>query len=374
MNPVAYSHLILNIGGTEWHILSRIADAGLDYTQRANKLAHHIALESHELPTAGPAAVFSQTHLFLQHWNRTPMTITTSRTLPNLESSPCVCTYWKEITNDAGWGGILAETAKDGRSATLLVSPTMNPLTLLGESLSLLPPELRWQVTWTTYYTRFPSGISCQWKCLIADSSAPPPLSASSDMLIIDLTQPMRKPVPTALVKLAKIGFLPQKNPTTVQAPVAKNAVENSPANVGTGAFQPKLIQETLFRPVTEKRQDREKKTVPTENTSSQPKSPRKKNDGKAETSIESSAYPNEQNHTRGLLMLMGLGVLFLSVPILVIGILLSYRGEKTPSKNKHIHVPQQRQTLSQQETETSPPDASPSTMPQQTPPEQTAQ
>jgi hypothetical protein len=113
--------------------------------------------------------------------------------LPNLESSPRICTYWKEITHDADWGGMLAETAKDGRSsATLLVSPIMNSLTLWGESLALLPPKLRWQVTWTTYYTRFPSGISCQWKCLIADSSAPPPLPAPSDMLMIDLTQPMR--------------------------------------------------------------------------------------------------------------------------------------------------------------------------------------
>jgi hypothetical protein len=128
-----------------------------------------------------------------------------------------------------------------------------------------------------------------------------------------------------------------------VRVPIAKNAVKNSSANVEARAFQPKPIQETVFRPAPEKRHDTEKKNVPEKNTSPQPKSSRKKNDGKAATSIESAADSNEQNHTRELLLLIGLGVLFLIVPILVIGILLSYRGDKTPSKNKHIRVPQQQ-------------------------------
>src|SRR5690606_29192447 len=41
LNPVAWSHWKLTVGGRPMHVLSRIADAGLDYTQRTNKFVHH---------------------------------------------------------------------------------------------------------------------------------------------------------------------------------------------------------------------------------------------------------------------------------------------------------------------------------------------
>src|SRR5688572_1689102 len=45
LNPVVHSHLILKLNGRRVHVVSRIADAGLDYSQRSNKLAHHAVLE-----------------------------------------------------------------------------------------------------------------------------------------------------------------------------------------------------------------------------------------------------------------------------------------------------------------------------------------
>lgn len=39
-NPVIFSHLKGRVGGRNLNILSRIADAGLDYSGRTNKLAH----------------------------------------------------------------------------------------------------------------------------------------------------------------------------------------------------------------------------------------------------------------------------------------------------------------------------------------------
>jgi hypothetical protein len=373
VNPVAYSHLILNIGGTEWHVLSRIADAGLDYTQRANKLAHHIALEPHELPAAGPAAMFSQTQLFLQHWNHNPMTITTSRTLPNPESSPRVCTSWKEATDDAGWGGVLAETVKDGRSVTLLVSPEMNPLALFEESLALLPPKLRWQVAWTTYYTRFPSGVACRWKCLIVDSSAPPPIASPSDTLIIDLTQPMRKPVPTALVKLARVGATSQNTPPIVPVPVVKKTVEAPTSDTSINPPSSKTSKETAAVSASEQRPDVKKKNISAETIASQPTPKHGLKDKKTTAYAESSSEDSEQHNTRGLLALIGLGILFLIVPIIVVLILLAYRGEKPPSKNKHNRTPHQQQTLPPPEThqpEPPPSEVLPLNTPQQPPPE----
>src|SRR5688572_13903049 len=55
LNPPAWSHLIANLGGKRYHLLSYVGDAGLDYSQRTNKLAHHVACEPNELTSAGPA-------------------------------------------------------------------------------------------------------------------------------------------------------------------------------------------------------------------------------------------------------------------------------------------------------------------------------
>ena len=44
-NPVSYSYQKVVYGKNELHILSRIAFAGLDYTGRTNKIAHHIIIE-----------------------------------------------------------------------------------------------------------------------------------------------------------------------------------------------------------------------------------------------------------------------------------------------------------------------------------------
>ena len=58
LNPVVDSHLKAKVGGKRYYIVSRIADAGFDYSNRTNKIAHHIAL-SRNLPTTGPSGVLS---------------------------------------------------------------------------------------------------------------------------------------------------------------------------------------------------------------------------------------------------------------------------------------------------------------------------
>lgn len=59
-NPVVHSHVQLKIGAQKYFVLSRLADAGFDYSQRTNKLVHHVALEPSELVAGGPAWVLSQ--------------------------------------------------------------------------------------------------------------------------------------------------------------------------------------------------------------------------------------------------------------------------------------------------------------------------
>ena len=80
--------------------------------------------------------------------------------MPSSESKPRVCRTWQQLTGDAGWGGVLAETAAgpSSRQAVLVFQPGMDMLPLLAESLALLPAELRWRVSFSTYFTKLPPG------------------------------------------------------------------------------------------------------------------------------------------------------------------------------------------------------------------------
>src|SRR5438105_1495087 len=81
-NPVVFSHLILKVGGQRLNVLSRVADAGLDYSQRTNKLAHHVALSANELSPAGPAWVLSQPGFAETAWTGKPRILPTGRRPP----------------------------------------------------------------------------------------------------------------------------------------------------------------------------------------------------------------------------------------------------------------------------------------------------
>ena len=117
LNPVAQSHLVLSIAGRTVHVLSRIAAAGLDYTQRNNKFAHHVALEPRELPPCGPAALLAMPGFMQATWDEQPRLLPAGRPIPSGQTSAGVCRTWQQVTGDAGWGGILAQTARQPRQA-----------------------------------------------------------------------------------------------------------------------------------------------------------------------------------------------------------------------------------------------------------------
>jgi hypothetical protein len=82
LNPVIYSHRIFSLGSDTYHILSRIVDAGNDYTRRSNYLAHHLILDNAEAAAAANANLtpadlllaFSQQPTHFQQVLREPLT------------------------------------------------------------------------------------------------------------------------------------------------------------------------------------------------------------------------------------------------------------------------------------------------------------
>ena len=188
-------------------MLSRIAAAGLDYTQRANKLAHHVALEAGELVPAGPAALLTAPGVMTAEWTGEPRLLA-ERRLPAVAAAAAICRAWQAASGDAGWGGVVAESAAGSavRPVLLIYPPGTDVLPLLAEALALLPPERRWEVTFSTYYTRLPAGVDCQWRGLVAGS--PEALAARHvpGALLVDLSRPLPAAQGGALVALARTG------------------------------------------------------------------------------------------------------------------------------------------------------------------------
>jgi len=193
LNPVTFAHVKIGVAGKSYHVLSRIGAAGLDYTERANKFAHHVVLEGGELPEAGPAWVLSQPGFMESRWNGEVQFLASGRIPPAGNANAEMCRAWREITGDPGWAGVIAETLlrESQQPVYLLFEPGMNLLPLVAEAVALLPPEKRWDVTFSTYFTGVPQGTMCTWRSVPRESPEAKAARKSPNCVIIDLGEPL---------------------------------------------------------------------------------------------------------------------------------------------------------------------------------------
>ena len=94
-------------------------------------------------------------------WQGEPRFLTAGRIPPRGEQPGGIARAWQELTGDAGWAGVLAESflADPHRPAFLIFEPGMELLPLFAEALALLPAESRWDVDFSTYFTKLPQGL-----------------------------------------------------------------------------------------------------------------------------------------------------------------------------------------------------------------------
>ncbi|MGC1274169.1 MAG: hypothetical protein WBC44_10720 [Planctomycetaceae bacterium] len=213
-NPVVYSHVTLSVAGRRCSVVSRVADAGADYTGRTNKLAHHLALDTAERPKGGPAWLAGQPNLLRSRFEGEPRTLP-PRTVPQGDRPPAVCKSWQAATGDAGWAGVLAEAflADPKRPAYLVVPAGLDLLPLFEEAIALLPPDRRWEPTFTTCHTSLPQNVTCLWKAVLAGSKEAHESRRFVQALRIDLTQPLGTAGGGALVEAARTGRMPAVAP-----------------------------------------------------------------------------------------------------------------------------------------------------------------
>ena len=197
-NPVIYSYRSVRGTTGQLHVLGRTVDAGNDFSNRSNKLAHLLSVDPAELSTlrnSSPAAVLAAIEGRLATvWQGGPEERVSPFALPSPPVQPAVCSRWAGVTGDAGWGGVLAQRAMRGQPS-LVIAPDCSPawcrtlLELFQEVYALLPPENRWRTTFDT--TVIGSSSS-----LLRGTYAGSPESAAghAGLLVVDLSS--RVPVP----------------------------------------------------------------------------------------------------------------------------------------------------------------------------------
>jgi len=205
-NPVNWGHYVLRVSGRMEHILSRVSDCDLDYTGRSNKLAHHMVVDT--LVEAGPAWLLGRQGWMTDRWDGKVEQISRNRTPPDAPRPLQQCRAWKEVTGDAGWAGVLAESFLADRQAFVIFPPETNVLALFEEAIALLPENRRWDVTFATYGASLPKTVECVWMGIVAGSPEVQQSRRFANALRIDLTR--REPVPPggALVETARTGVV----------------------------------------------------------------------------------------------------------------------------------------------------------------------
>lgn len=210
-NPDCYTHLIVTVGGQKFHVLSRVADYGADYSGRSNKIAHHVALAESELTQGGPAWVLKSEGFCETAWDGELRVVETGRMATRQVREVANYGTWRRLTGDAGWAGVLAETVDgpDRRAVHIIFPLGTDTLSLAEEAMNLLPHRQRWNVTFSTYYTVLPAGTECQWRFVLDGTPEATNLRRQPHQRIIDLCSPLGPPSGGELVNRAREGWQP---------------------------------------------------------------------------------------------------------------------------------------------------------------------
>lgn len=178
-----YSCRIVDIRGSRYHVLSRIQDAGLDFTGRTNFLAHHLIFTPEELRQfPSPPVILRGWSGWVKSWTKEPQLLEAEdwSGLTGLLGSVSVpATNWQQVTGDAVNGyGLLDARAGIAFAVDNLTENQI--LAIFAESLELL--ELRdprrdfrataWQHTFTTSMQEQDNPADFRWRCLHSDNPA----------------------------------------------------------------------------------------------------------------------------------------------------------------------------------------------------------
>ncbi len=241
-NPVCCTFIRMRYGNWRLYIASRIAPNGLDYSQRNNKIAHHLLFETPAelsvLP-AGVAGIFGCPGNFQEDFQGEPRELRARGIRRSTAPAELPAAVWQRMTGDAGWAGAAAEWFLNDAARPLYVEYPRGIaldtlLNMLTEVTALLPAEQRGEFTFSTFFSRETPGSECFLRMVPEDS----PLLGNLKRFHADsvLTLGTATPIPprfesSKLVELARRGRpQPLLAVATPAASVDEPAVPQSPA------------------------------------------------------------------------------------------------------------------------------------------------
>ena len=180
--PVICAYRILDLRGAKFHVLTRIQDAGLDFTHRTNHLAHHLVFGPEELARLpSPAVILRYWPGWRGAWREEPRWLTPGDSaslaqLPRTMALPAQT--WQKVTGDAGSAAALLErTVASGCYLICDATEQQLLLELFAESLELLDPEgqvpaQKWQLPFTTCLQTADYLGEFRWRAIIDGSPA----------------------------------------------------------------------------------------------------------------------------------------------------------------------------------------------------------
>jgi hypothetical protein len=224
-NPVNWSHYTFNKKGSLLSVLSRASSHRKDYSGRNNKIFHGILLAESERSYSDPAAALiklADDRLIVSDWasDKLPGYLEPDRIPPSTQDAQrdFRASFCESQFGDAGFAGMLAQSFIDypDTPAFVVYQPGGDPkliLRLYAEALRLLPPEMRWKVTFSTYFATVPAGSTCIWRGCMPGSESLVQARRIENTLILDLASCSIEKQPvfssSELIDTARTGALP---------------------------------------------------------------------------------------------------------------------------------------------------------------------
>gem|GEM_PF-3993661 len=196
-NPIHFAYRILESGNRKWHVFSRVADCGADYSGRSNFLAHHLALSEDEFSSthlpSNPASLMGATGFFRTTFDGQERLLEPHETERRFQeasrtiASSGIPVLWNEKTKFPAWVGQWLDRSCRQKSEPLyLIYPVgTDTLGLIHEAMALLPPSQRWRTTFSTFYSK--SVGNCLWRCLPSMAEEAFAIRDSSLSFVLDL-------------------------------------------------------------------------------------------------------------------------------------------------------------------------------------------
>ncbi len=182
-NPVCRAYQKIRLGGREFYVISRIAFAGLDYTGRTNKIAHHIVIENEsELDNLqyGPISALLCEENFFTEWSGAPRLLPRRHSLKSAILSGFYAENYASWLGNPEWAGHIADTfmANSSNPAKYFYceydheTHGSSMLVLIAETVRLMRKEYRNKFTFNTYFAAPSNDIHCFFRAALPDCQA----------------------------------------------------------------------------------------------------------------------------------------------------------------------------------------------------------